>query len=172
MRLVVSALLLLGSGVSAQTVPIPATPAQSSPAQNSPAQTAPGTTAPARSAVEQAALIRGRALMLEFYAVRLGNLWTAFAPEVQEQWGSLAGFQAFREAGVQQYGQEQELVQEQTMTRAGETFYIRSAVFEGAPKQVWALVIGFTGQQVTTFTIGLLQDRSDDEVAGLPHMVE
>ena len=107
--------------------------------------------------------------MQEFYAVRLDALWAAFSPEVQGQWGSLAGFRAFRETGVRQYGAEQELVQEQTMTRAGETFYLRSAVFEGAPQQVWALVIGFTGQQVTTFAIGLLQDRSDDEVAGLPH---
>lgn len=124
--------------------------------------------AKARSAAETFALTRGRALMLDFYAVRLEGLWDAFTPAVRGQWGDLPGFRAFRETGVRQYGRETQLVDERTLTRAGETFYIRSAVFEGAPQQVWALVIGFTGLRVTTFTIGLQEDRSGDQVAWRP----
>ncbi|PNY81253.1 hypothetical protein [Deinococcus koreensis] len=119
----------------------------------------------ARSAAETFALTRGRALMLEFYAVRLDGLWDAFTPGVRGQWGDLPGFRAFRETGVRQYGRETQLVEERTFVRAGETFYVRSAVFEGAPQQVWALVIGFTGLRVTTFAIGLQEDRSGDQVA-------
>ena len=122
----------------------------------------------ARTAAETFALTRGRTLMLEFYAVKLDGLWGAFSPGVRGQWGDLPGFRSFRETGVRQYGKETQLVEEQTLTRAGESFYIRSAVFEGAPKQVWALVIGFTGMRVTTFTIGLQEDRSGDQVAWNP----
>lgn len=140
---------------------LPAAQAQGSVPAAPPAASAPK----ARSAAEQFALTRGRALMLEFYAVRLDGLWGAFSPGVRGQWGDLSGFRSFRQTGVQQYGRETQLVEERTLTRSGETFYIRSAVFEGAPRQVWALVIGFTGMRVTTFTIGLQEDRSDDQVA-------
>ncbi|THF85274.1 hypothetical protein E7T09_17440 [Deinococcus sp. KSM4-11] len=153
---VTAALLLLGPGAYAQgttTTPSAAPPA-AAPAPQTPA--------------EQFALTRGRALMLDFYAVKVDGLWNAFTPELQQQWGSLEGFRAFRETGVQQYGKETQLVGERTFTRAGEAFYLRSAVFEGAPKQVWGLIIGFTGLRVTTFAINLLEDTSTDQVAGLP----
>ncbi|WP_309570665.1 hypothetical protein [Deinococcus sp.] len=153
---VTAALLLLGPAALAQGTP--ATP--------------PKTAAPApQTPAEQAALTRGRTLMLEFYAVKLNTMWRAFTPELQQQWGDLDTFRAFRETGVKQYGKETKLVEERTFTRAGETFYLRSAVFEGAPKQVWGLVIGFTGPRVTTFAINLLEDTSTDQVAGLPGVI-
>lgn len=138
---VVAALLVLGSVAGAQgtaPVKVPGAAPQK---------------APARSPAEQFALTRGRALMLEFYAVKLENLWGAFTPDVREQWGEFASFRAFRELGVRQYGAELKLLDERTFTRDGESFYVRSATFQKAPKQVWALIIGFRNLRVTSFGI-------------------
>ncbi len=119
----------------------------------------------AKTPTEQAALTHGRKLMQEFYALQLGNLWQAFNPKVQSQWGTLAGFKAFRELGIKQYGKETKLVSERVFTNAGESYYARSAVFEKAPKLVWVLVIGFKQSQVTTFAIALDQNHTDDQIA-------
>ncbi|MBZ9753135.1 hypothetical protein K7W42_20055 [Deinococcus sp. HMF7604] len=129
---------------------------------------AQGTPPPAgtSTAAERTALIRGRALLTEFYAVRLDGLWNAFSSDVQGQWGSLAAFRAYRQAGVTTYGAERQVVGERTFTNQGETFYVRSATFEKAPQAVWALVVGFTGTRVTTFGIVLEDETSDDPVAG------
>ncbi|PTA67114.1 hypothetical protein [Deinococcus arcticus] len=127
---------------------------------------APPALSPAPSAAERTALLRGRALLTEFYAVRLDGLWRAFSPGVRGQWGaSLAAFRAYRVAGVQTYGAETRVVGERTFTRAGETFYVRSAVFQKAPQIVWALVLGFTGTQVTTFAIVPAAEPEDGPVA-------
>ncbi|UBV42680.1 hypothetical protein LAJ19_00070 [Deinococcus taeanensis] len=120
----------------------------------------------ATAVAEQSALTRGRALLRDFYAVRLLGLWGAFSADVRRQWGSLEAFQAFREQGVRQYGAEEQVVQERTFTRDGEVFYVRSATFEGAPGLVWALVVGFKGSRVTTFGIALQEDRRDGPVGG------
>ncbi|GGS34824.1 hypothetical protein [Deinococcus knuensis] len=138
------------------------------------AQAAPGASAsaaakaaaPARaSAAEQAAMTRGRTLLRDFYAVRLDGLWGAFSPGVRSQWGTLESFRSFRRDGLAQYGPERQVVQERTFTRGPEVFYVRSAAFEKAPELVWAVVLGFTGTQVTTFGIALEEDRSDAPVA-------
>lgn len=143
----------LGTAVPAAQAPaLAATPA-ASPA-------APAT----RSAPEQAALTRGRALMAEFLAVNLGPLWPSLSPAVRAQWGTLEGFTAFRRTGIEQYGAELRVVRERTFMQGGEAVYVRSAIFEKAPQQVWAFVVGFTGPQVTTFGVLLEQDRSDDPV--------
>ncbi|MFT2721000.1 hypothetical protein ACMT4L_13470 [Deinococcus sp. A31D244] len=122
--------------------------------------------APAKaSAAEQAAMTRGRTLVRDFYAVKLDGLWGAFSPGVRSQWGALTDFRTFRRDGLAQYGPERQVVQERTFTRGPEVFYVRSAAFEKAPELVWAVVLGFTGTQVTTFGIALEEDRSDAPVA-------
>lgn len=123
-----------------------------------------GQAQPARPA-EQFALTQGRTLMQAFYAVKLEGLWNTFTPDVRAQWGDLAGFRAFRELGVQQYGAEIKLVRERTFSRDGEVFYVRSATFEKAPKLVWALVMGFKNLRVTTFGITLEEDHTQDQQA-------
>ncbi|MFB9993610.1 hypothetical protein ACFFLM_16735 [Deinococcus oregonensis] len=135
------------------------------PAEAQKTPTAPPAAA-APTAAEKTALTRGRTLMKEFYAVKLDNLWNAFTADVRGQWGTLAGFKQFRETGVRDYGAEQEVVRERTLTRAGVTYYVRSAAFQKAPKLVWALTIGFdrTGK-VSAFGIALEQDRTEDQVA-------
>ncbi|GAA5447849.1 hypothetical protein [Deinococcus depolymerans] len=115
--------------------------------------------------VQATSVTPGRTLLLDFYAVRLDGLWALFSPDVRAQWGTLEAFRAFRRDGLAQYGPERQVLQERTFTRGRESVYVRSATFEKAPALVWAVVIGFTGPQVTTFGITLQEDRSDDQVA-------
>ena len=115
--------------------------------------TLPPMTAPS-SAAERTALTRGRALVADFYAVKVEGLWQAFTPELREGWGSLGAFRAFREAGVQTYGPERQLMREWTFTERGVTYYVRSARFEGDPEVLWNLVMGFDSVgRVSVFAI-------------------
>ncbi|MFN4252230.1 hypothetical protein [Deinococcus sp.] len=142
-----------GTGAAAKVPPPPTTPAST----------------PRRGrAPPQAVMTRGRTLVQDFYAVRLDGLWRAFSPDVRAQWGTLTDFQAFRRGGLAQYGPERQVVQERTFTRGREVYYVRSAAFEKAPELVWAVVLGFTGAQVTTFGIALEEDRRNAPVARQP----
>lgn len=107
------------------------------------AQTALPSTPSVSSPGERAALARGRTLVADFYAVRVDRLWQAFTPDVRAEWGTLAAFRAFREAGVRTYGAERRVVRERTFTDAGVTYYVRSATFERDTENVWAVVLGF-----------------------------
>ncbi|WP_221090025.1 hypothetical protein [Deinococcus aquaedulcis] len=120
------------------------------------------------TAADRTTLTQGRALLAEFYAVKLDRLWQSFSPEVRRQWGTLAAFRAYRVAGVQTYGAETRVMGERTFTHAGETFYVRSAVFAKAPQVVWAVVLGFRGTQVTTFAIVPEAEPEEGPVAGVP----
>ena len=127
---------------------------------------APSTQLTSQTAAEKTAQARARALVKEFYAVRLGTLWAAFTPEVKQQWGTFEGFTQYRQTGVQQFGAERELVGEKTFTENGFTFYIRSATFEKVPQLVWAVTFGFDESgQISEFDITLEHDRTDDQVA-------
>ncbi|QLG10132.1 hypothetical protein HLB42_04640 [Deinococcus sp. D7000] len=139
----------------------PAAGAQSAaPVPNRPAAT-PSTRTPA----EQTAFTRGHALMAEFLALKVERLWNAFTPDVQAQYGSLAGFTAFRKTGFEQYGKETRVVRERTFTQGGEALYVRSSIYEKFPDQVWAFVMGFTGEKITSFGVLLEDERTDDPVA-------
>lgn len=98
---------------------------------------------PAATAAERTALTRGRALVADFYAERVERLWQAFTPQMQAEWGLLAAFRSYREAGVRTYGAERRVLRERTFTQGGVTYYVRSATFERDPGTVWALVLGF-----------------------------
>ncbi|GGL88653.1 hypothetical protein GCM10010840_28290 [Deinococcus aerolatus] len=125
----------------------------------------PPAAAATRTPAEQAAFTRGRALMTEFLALRLERLWNSFTPAVQGQWGTLDGFTTFRKTGIEQYGRETKLVRERTFMQGNEAVYVRSAIYEKFPDQVWAFVMGFTGDRVTTFGVLLEEERTDDPVA-------
>ena len=119
-----------------------------------------------QTVAEKRAEARARALLKEFYAVKLSNIWAAFTPEVKSQWGNLAGFTQYRQTGVEQFGAEKELVGEKTYTRGNVTYYVRSATFEKAPQVVWALAFGFDQLgRISEFGITLEHDRSTDQVA-------
>lgn len=127
--------------------------------------TAQITPAPA-TAAERAALTRGRALVADFYAVRVENVWKTFTPGVQAEWGSLAAFRAYREAGVQTYGAERRVVGERTLTEGGTTYYVRSATFERDARTVWAVIFGFDAVgRVSLFAIAAEGEQAPGRVA-------
>ena len=118
-----------------------------------------------QTVAEKVTETRARALLAEFYAVNLKNIWAAFTPEVRQQWGDFAGFTQYRQTGVEQFGAEQELVNEKTFVRDGVTYYVRSATFEKAPQLVWAVAFGFDQLgRISDFGITLEHDRSQDQV--------
>lgn len=120
----------------------------------------------AQTAAEQSVQTRARALLGEFYAVKLDRLWAAFTPDVKAQWGDLEGFTQYRKTGMEQFGAQKELVAEKTFVRGGVTYYVRSATFEKAPQIVWAVSLGFDQLgRVSDFVISLEHDRSNDQVA-------
>ncbi|TSA84694.1 hypothetical protein FNU79_10705 [Deinococcus detaillensis] len=124
------------------------------------------TTAAAQTVAEKAVQIRARALLEEFYAVKLERLWAAFTPDVKAQWGTFDGFTQYRKTGVEQFGAQKELVAEKTFVRGGVTYYVRSATFEKSPQVVWAVAFGFDQLgRVSDFGISLEHDRSGDQVA-------
>ena len=119
-----------------------------------------------QTVAEKLAQTRARALLEEFYAVKLDNIWAAFTPAVKAQWGDLAGFTQYRKTGVEQFGAQKELVGEKTFMQGGVTYYVRSATFEKAPQIVWAVTFGFDQlNRVSAFGIALEHDRSNDQVA-------
>ncbi|SMB90057.1 hypothetical protein [Deinococcus hopiensis] len=122
----------------------------------------PMLSAPATDA-EKAALTRGRALVADFYAVKVEGLWKSFTPELQGGWGSLGSLRAYREAGVQAYGAERQVLREWTFTDGGVAYYVRSARFEEDPNTLWNVVVGFDAAgRVSVF--GIMED--DEEVSG------
>ncbi len=94
--------------------------------------------------------------MRSFYAVRLDGVWAAFTEDARAPWGTLAAFRAYREAGVREYGAETRVLKEEIVREDGVTYYVRTAVFERHPEQVWAVVLGFDASgRVALFTITL-----------------
>jgi len=123
---------------------------------------------PAATAAERTALTRGRALVANFYAVRVDPLWQAFTPEMRTEWGSLAAFRAYREAGVRTYGAERRVLRERTFAEGGVTYYVRSATFERGPQTVWAVVVGFdTVGRVALFAVVAEAEAEPGRVAAV-----
>lgn len=115
---------------------------------------------------ERVALTRGRALVKDFYAVRVEPLWQAFVPDLREKWGSIATFRAFRTAGVTAYGAETQVTRERVFSRQGITYYIRTATFERGSKNDWNIVVGFDGVgRVMVFAITAQDEAGPGRVA-------
>lgn len=130
--------------------------------------TLPMLSTPATEA-EALALARGRTLVQDFYRVRLEGLWQAFSEDLQTGWGSPGALRAFREEGLQRYGEEQEVLRERTFTDGGVAYYVRSARFRGDPGTLWNVVIGFDpGGRVTVFGFTPEGEELPGETAGSP----
>lgn len=120
-----------------------------------PAPRSAPTAVPARP-TDAALTARARTLVTSFYAVKLDPVWAAFTPDARAPWGSLAAFRAYRETGVREYGAESRVLDEEIVRDGDLTYYVRSAVFERQPGQVWAVVLGFdSAGRVAVFTIVL-----------------
>ncbi len=88
-------------------------------------------------------LERGRKLVLDFYAVKLEGLFELFTPDLQVRTGGLEAFRAYRLRGIEVYGQELEMLDEQVLTRENLKGYVRTAVFEKRPDLVWYVICAF-----------------------------
>lgn len=118
------------------------------------------------NSAERTALTRGRALVKDFYAVRVETLWQAFVPDLREEWGSLVTFRAFRTMGVTTYGAEKQMVRERVFSNRGITYYVRTARFERDPQNLWNIVFGFDGVgRVMVFAIAAEEQTDSEQIA-------
>ena len=88
-------------------------------------------------------LEQGRKLVLDFYAVKLEDLFNLFTPDLQVRTGGLEAFRTYRLRGIEMYGQELELLEEEVLTQENIKGYVRTAVFEKRPNLVWYVICAF-----------------------------
>ncbi len=88
-------------------------------------------------------LEQGRKLVLDFYAVKLEDLFGLFTPDLQARTGGLEAFRTYRLRGIEVYGQELEMLEEEALTRENLKAYVRTAVFEKRPNLVWYVICAF-----------------------------
>jgi hypothetical protein len=88
-------------------------------------------------------LEQGRKLVLDFYAVKLEDLFGLFTPDLQVRTGGLEAFRTYRLNGIEAYGQELEMLEEEVLTRENLKGYVRTAVFEKRPNLVWYVICAF-----------------------------
>jgi hypothetical protein len=88
-------------------------------------------------------LEQGRKLVLDFYAVKLESLFNLFTPDLQVRTGGLEAFRTYRLSGIEAYGQELELLEEEVLTQENIKGYVRTAVFEKRPNLVWYVICAF-----------------------------
>ena len=88
-------------------------------------------------------LEQGRKLVLDFYAVKLEGLFELFTPDLQVRTGGLEAFRTYRLNGIEAYGQELEVLEEEVLIRENLKGYVRTAVFEKRPNLVWYVICAF-----------------------------
>ena len=88
-------------------------------------------------------LEQGRKLVLDFYAVKLEALFGLFTPDLQVRTGGLEAFRTYRLNGIEAYGQELEMLEEEVLTQENIKGYVRTAVFEKRPNLVWYVICAF-----------------------------
>ena len=110
-----------------------------------------------------APLVRARLLTKRLYDGPLQEVWAAFSPGVQAEWGSYEKFAAFRAGGRQAYGAETRVLSEGLTRSGGVTYYTRTATFERGPRDGWTVIMGLdSAGQVQEFGIvgaALLPER-------------
>jgi hypothetical protein len=88
-------------------------------------------------------LERGQKLVLDFYAVKLEDLFELFTPDLQMRTGGLEAFRTYRLRGIEMYGQELEMLEEEVIAKDNLKAYVRTAVFEKRPNLVWYVICAF-----------------------------
>jgi hypothetical protein len=66
-----------------------------------------------------------------------------FTPDLQVRTGGLEAFRTYRLRGIEVYGQELEMLEEEVLTRENIKGYVRTAVFEKRPNLVWYVICAF-----------------------------
>jgi hypothetical protein len=100
---------------------------------------------------EAQVLERGRLLTYFFYAVNIEPVFNQFIPELQAGVGGLEAFRAYRQGGVEQFGDELKMLKEEVISENGVIGYVRTATFVKRPKVAWLVIFVFepiTGEVV------------------------
>jgi hypothetical protein len=100
---------------------------------------------------EAQVLERGRLLTYFFYAVNIEPVFNQFIPELQAGVGGIEAFRAYRQGGVEQFGDELKMLKEEVIAENGVIGYVRTTTFVKRPKVVWSVIFVFdpiTGQVV------------------------
>jgi hypothetical protein len=100
---------------------------------------------------EAQVLERGRLLTYFFYAVNIEPVFNQFIPELQAGVGGLEAFRAYRQGGVEQFGDELKMLKEEVIAQNGVIGYVRTTTFVKRPKVVWSVIFVFepiTGEVV------------------------
>jgi hypothetical protein len=100
---------------------------------------------------EEQVLERGRLLTYFFYAVNIEPVFNQFIPELQAGVGGLEAFRAYRQGGVEQFGDELKMLKEEVISENGVIGYVRTTTFVKRPKVAWSVIFVFdpiTGQVV------------------------
>jgi hypothetical protein len=88
-------------------------------------------------------LERGRTLTDQFYRVDLEPVWKACSEDLKAALGGLDAFRSFRLEGVEAYGDELKLYEEDVIEQDDLKFYVRAASFVKRPDLVWFVIWGF-----------------------------
>lgn len=148
-----------GNPPTPDTLGTPAAPTtvQPSSAAGSPTSaepTQPDQPDPAAESPTRPSLAEGRRLAAQLYSGQLRRVWERFSPSVQAEWKTFGAFAAYRAAGREVYGAEQQVLREDLSQSGDVTYYTRTARFERGPDTDWTLILGFNGQgQVQEFGI-------------------
>jgi hypothetical protein len=100
---------------------------------------------------EAQVLERGRLLTYFFYAVNIEPVFNQFIPELQAGVGGLEAFRSYRQGGVEQFGDELQMLKEEVISENGVIGYVRTTTFVKRPKVAWSVIFVFdpiTGQVV------------------------
>ena len=88
-------------------------------------------------------LERGRLLTYFFYAINIEPVFKQFVPELQAGVGGLETFRAYRQSGVEQFGDELKMIKEEVISQNGVIGYVRTTTFVKRPKVVWRVIFVF-----------------------------
>jgi hypothetical protein len=88
-------------------------------------------------------LERGRLLTYFFYAVNIEPVFNQFIPELQAGVGGIEAFRAYRQGGVEQFGDELKMLKEEVIAQNGVIGYVRTTTFVKRPKVVWSVIFVF-----------------------------
>jgi hypothetical protein len=108
-----------------------------------PAQSGSSQSSGASKLTDAQILERGRLLTYFFYAVNVEPVFNQFIPELQAGLGGIGAFRLYRQNGLDQYGEELKMLEEEVIAQNGVIGYVRTTTFAKRPKQVWNVIFVF-----------------------------
>jgi hypothetical protein len=107
------------------------------------AQSGSGQSSDASKLTDAQILERGRLLTYFFYAVNVEPVFNLFIPELQAGVGGIGAFRLYRQNGLDQFGDELKMLEEEVISQNGVIGYVRTTTFVKRPKVVWNVIFVF-----------------------------